>query len=163
MFEKYTGDKISDEDIRLILQAGLLSPSGKGIRPWEFIVVRDKNMLERLSDSRTGAADLLREADCAIIVICDKSLTDVWIEDCSIAMTQMHIMADSIGLGSCWIQGRMRKAHDGRSSCEFVRDLLRYPNSFELEAILSIGYPMDKKAPNVLSDTVSRKVHCEKY
>ncbi len=161
---KYTGEKVSDEMIDLILKAGLLSPSGKAVRPWEFVVIRDKTMLNKLVGARTGAADMLSGADCAIVVIADKLKTDVWIEDCSIAMTQMHLMADSLGLGSCWIQGRSREAFDGRTSCDYLRELLEYPVNYELEAILSIGWPVDKRPPYEVPDIVlSEKVHREKY
>ncbi len=160
----YTGEKVSDEMIDMILKAGLLSPSGKAVRPWEFIVIRDKSMLKKLVGARTGAADMLSDADCAIVVIADKSKTDVWVEDCSIAMTQMHLMADSLGLGSCWIQGRNRESFDGRTSCEYMQKLLEYPDSFELEAILSIGWPIDKRPsheiPNAVNDP---KIHWEKF
>ena len=137
---RYTGEKIPEEKLETILQAGLLSASGRAIRPWEFIVVQDKDTLQYLSDSRIGAAKMLQGADCAIVVIGDSEKTDVWIEDCSIAMAQMHLMADSLGVGSCWIQGRLREA-EGKTTEEYVREKLEFPESFRLEAILSLGIP----------------------
>ena len=103
---KYTGAPIDDAALTQIIQAGLLSASSRSIRPWEFIVVKDKDMLRHLSECRTGAARMLAGADAAIVIIANAEASDVWIEDCSIAMANMHLMADSLGVGSCWIQGR---------------------------------------------------------
>ena len=98
----YTGEKIEDEKLEMILKAGLAAPSGRGRRPWEFIVVRDKDTLACMSESRKCGAGMLTGADCAIVVVADEEKTDVWTEDCSIAMAYMHLMADSLGVGSCW-------------------------------------------------------------
>ena len=100
---KYTDEDITDRDLQTILQAGLLSASGRAARPWEFIVVRDKEMLQKMSESRVGAAKMLAHANAAIVVIADVSKTDVWVEDCSIAMSNMHLAASVLGIGSCWI------------------------------------------------------------
>ena len=51
---KYTGAPIDDAALTQIIQAGLLSASSRSIRPWEFIVVKDKDMLRHLSECRTG-------------------------------------------------------------------------------------------------------------
>ncbi len=110
---KYTGERIDDEKIEKVLQAGLLSASSRGRRPWEFIVVRNRDTLEKMARSRVAGAAMLKGADAAIVVIADPEKCDVWIEDCSIVMANMHLMADSLGLGSCWVQGRLRMASEG--------------------------------------------------
>lgn len=160
---KYTGTCISDEDLQQVLKAGLLSASGRHIRPWEFIVVKDKEMLEKLSEARTGAAGMLCQADAAVVVIADESKTDVWIEDCSITMANMHLMADSLGLGSCWIQMRLREAADGRTSEAYVRDILNVPDTYRVEAILSLGMPKDKADAHTEADLMMEKIHYEKF
>ena len=88
---KYTDEKISEENMTAIIQAGLLSASSKGKRPWELIVVRDKDMLKKMADCRDGAANMLAWADAAVVVIADENATDVWTEDCSIVMSNMHL------------------------------------------------------------------------
>ena len=47
---KYTGEPVGEEALKKVVQAGLLSESGKGLRPWEFIVVQDKEMLRKMAD-----------------------------------------------------------------------------------------------------------------
>ncbi len=106
---------------------------------------------------------MLAGASAAIVVIADPGKTDVWTGDCSIVMSNMHNMAEDLGLGSCWIQGRLRQAPDGRSTEEYLRDILGYPKEYRLEAILSIEVPEKHPEGRELSDIPDGKVHYEKY
>ena len=156
---KYTGERIDDEKIEKVLQAGMLSASSKGRRPWEFIVVRSKETLEKMAHSRVAGAAMLKGADTAIAVI---------VEDCSIVMANMHLMADSLGLGSCWIQGRLRMASDQppETTEKYLRKLLGFPESYRLEAMLSLGVPASHPAPYDLQTVTSEmagKIHREVY
>lgn len=159
----YTGEAVTEEQIEKILQAALLSASGKAIRPWEFVVVKNKETLAKLAESRAMGAGMLTGADCAIVVIADADKSDVWTEDCSIAMANMHLMADALGLGSCWIQGRLRMAADGRTTEEYTRELLKFPENYKLEAILSLGVPQDHPAAYELETLDLSKVHREVF
>lgn len=159
----YTGEPVGAEKLEKILQAGLLSASGRAIRPWEFIAVRDKETLKQMAGSRAMGAKMLENADCAVVVLGDEEKTDVWTEDCSIAMANMHLMADSLGVGSCWIQGRLREASDGRTTEEYLRELLGYPKNCRLEAILSLGTPKDHPEPRRTEELQTEKVHWEKF
>lgn len=159
----YTDEQIPAEALQAIINAGLLSASSRAIRPWELIVVKDKITLQKLAASRTGSANMLENADAAIVVVGDETLSDVWIEDCSIVMSNMHLTADSLGIGSCWIQGRLREAADGQTTENYIRSLLDIPENFRLEAILSLGMP-EKHAPKTeLSELLYDKVHYEKF
>ncbi|MFR7403326.1 MAG: nitroreductase family protein [Coriobacteriaceae bacterium] len=107
----------------------------------ELIVVRDRAMLDELAECREQGAGMLTGADAAIVVVADPTLADTWVEDCSIVMANMQLEAAASGVGSCWIQGRLRQAADGRSTHEFVANLLKVPAPYQLEAILSLGMP----------------------
>ena len=137
---KYTSAPIDDAALTQIIQAGLLSASSRSIRPWEFIVV-----------------------------IANAEVSDVWIEDSSIAMANMHLMADSLDIGSCWIQGRLRTATSadfGTASItteDYVRECLHFPEGYKLEAILSLGMPAEEKTPAELSKLPFEKIHYEKF
>lgn len=160
---KYTGEKIPDDALEKVLQAGLLSASSRARRPWELIVVRDKEILKRMADCRKGSARMLEGADTAVVVVADETASDVWIEDCSIVMSNMHLMAESLGLGSCWIQGRLREATTGQSTEEYLRDILGYPGSYRMEAILSIGIPAEHPKRTEISELLTEKIHYEKF
>ena len=160
---QYTGEQIPKEKLEKILQAGLLAASGRSRQPWEFVVVQKKETLQKLSQCRIGAAKMLENAGCAIVVFSDPEKTDVWTEDCSIAMSNMHLMADALGLGSCWIQGRCRETAEGQSTEEFCRELLGVPENFALEAILSIGVPAERPQGYTVEDLKEEKIHWEKF
>ena len=156
---KYTDAPVSEENITKILQAGMLSATGKGIRPWEFIVVTDKDVLQKMADCRAGSVKMLKEAPCAIVVLGNEDASDVWTEDCSAVMSNMHLMAESLGLGSCWIQGRLRKADGGESTEEFCRRLFGVPEGLALEAVLSVGITEKHPNPHLLQEAERGKVH----
>lgn len=159
----YTGEPVDEEKLERILQAGLLSASGRAIRPWELIVVREKKALKKMAASRAAGAKMLEGADCAVVVLGDAEKTDVWTEDCSIVMANMHLMADSLGVGSCWIQGRLREASDGQTTEAYLRELLEYPENMKLEAVLSLGMPKDHPEAHRLEELPEEKIHWERF
>lgn len=160
---KYTGDPVPREKLMLILKAGLSSPSGKNKKPWEFIVVEDREKLMELSHCRIGGVKMLEKAGCAVLVFGDTLKTDVWPEDCSIAMTNMHLMASSLGLGSCWIQGRLREADNGKSTDLFCRKLLNVPDNFSLLAVLAVGIAEEMPEPHPEDELMMSKVHHDRF
>lgn len=161
---KYTGEAIPEDKLKLILQAGLSSATSKNRKPWEFVVVQERETLQALAKCRAGAAKMLENAGCAIVVFADTFITpDVWAEDCSIAMSNMHLMADALGLGSCWIQGRCRDAENGQTTEAFCRELLGVPENFAMEAILSIGVPVEQLRGYTTADLKEEKIHWEKF
>ena len=160
---QYTGEAIEREKLEQILKVGLLSASGRNLRPWELIVVRDRKTLETMAQCRAMGAAMLASAACAIVVLGDREKSDTIVEDCSIVMANMHLMADSLGVGSCWIQGRLRQAADGRTTEAFLREALAFPERLQLEAILSLGMPAQRPEPHTEEDLDWSKVHQEQF
>ena len=159
----YAPGEIPQEKLDLILEAGMLSASGKAIRPWEFIVVCSPETLRAMTQCRAAGANMLEGAAAAVVVLGDSDKSDVWVEDCSVAMANMHLMADSLGIGSCWIQGRLREAADGRTAEDYLRELLKFPEHYKLEAILSLGMPLNHPAPHHIGEMPEGKVHRETF
>lgn len=155
----YTDQSIPMDTLEKVIQAGLLSASSRSIRPWELLVVREKKTLDAMSQCRIGSAKMLKQASCAIVVLADEKKSDVWVEDCSIVMANMHLMANSLGIGSCWIQGRLREAPDGRSTEDYLRSLLHFPPHMRLEAVLSMGMPAEYPEPHTIESLPNEKVH----
>ena len=160
---QYIPGEIPDADLTKILQAGLLSASSRGVRPWELIVIRNRETLQALSGCRTAPVKMLQDGACAIAVVADATKLDVWVEDCSIVMANMHLMADSLGLGSCWVQCRLREAADGRSTEEYVRDILHFPETHRLEAILALGVIDTHPEPYTPDQLRTDKIHYETF
>ena len=161
---QYTDEPITEEKLNAILYAGLAAASSKNRRPWEFVVVRDKAMLAKLSDCRAGAANLLGKCDAAIVVAADSELVDVWVEDCASAVTQMHLMADALGVGSCWLQVRMRTTADGsRATQDVIKELLGIPEKYGVMAILTLGMPAAHPGARSVDDLLLDKIHHERF
>ena len=156
---KYTGEAVPEEKLQKILQAGLLAPTSRGKRPWEFYVVKEKETLEKLSRAKWHGSALIAGCDTAIVVFADSDLSDAWVEDSSIALAYMDLMASSQGLGSCWVQMHMRKDENGSDSEEIVRQIMDVEEPFRIVGILALGIPAEEKAPYNLEELKWEKVH----
>ena len=91
---KYTGEDIPEETLRQILQAGLLAPTSRNLKPREFYVVKDKDTLRKLSAAKSAGGGMLAQCSAAIAVFGDSEKADTWVEDCSIAMSFMIMIIE---------------------------------------------------------------------
>ena len=82
---RYSDQPVSADDVKLILEAGLLAPTSKNTRAWQFVVVDDKEMLARMSECKPVAAHPIAACSLAIVVAVAAERTEPWIEDASIA------------------------------------------------------------------------------
>lgn len=160
---KFKEQSIEQEKIAQLVQGALLSPSSRSFTPWEFIVVTDKAVLQQLAKSKQAGSTFLKGAPLAIVVLADPKASDVWIEDASIATILIQMMAESMGLGSCWVQIRERKHDENTSSEDYVRQVLQIPEHIKVEAIVGIGYPDEVKTPHREEDLKYQKVFLNGY
>ncbi len=161
---KYKPEAVSEDALKKIMQAALLSPSSRGRTPWEFVVVQNSETLKALGKCRHPQQTFLPDTPAAIVVLGDTSVTDVWVEDCSIAMTIMQLEAETLGLGSCWIQIRNRMAQgEEQMSSAFIKELLHIPEQYEVLAILVLGVPDEEKPGRTLETLQYAKVHNEVF
>ncbi|MFC1634436.1 nitroreductase family protein [Planctomycetota bacterium] len=144
---KYTDRSIEPKKIEILKEAVLRSPSSRNFDPWEFIFVDNRDLLMKLSLSKRHGSKFLEHAALGILICGDGEKSDVWIEDCSIASILVQMVAQSIGLGSCWIQIRKRMYDDQTTSEEYIRNLLNVPNPMKVESIIAIGYPAETREP----------------
>lgn len=113
--------------LKYILRAGLSCPSFSGRRYLEFIVIQDKDLLQRMSGSRKDSDEVFSGAVCAIAVIADEFDSDTVIEDSSAALARMQIVALAGGCRSVWVLTRSRCAVTGETSETYLRKLLGLP------------------------------------
>lgn len=142
---KYTDQAIEEEKIELLKESVLRSPTSRNNKPGEYIFVSDKDLLYKLSLSKPHGAAFLKDAPLGVVVIADESKSDVWVEDCSIASIILQLSAQSLGLGSCWIQLRKRFHSDNTSAEDYVKDLLKLPDGIRVESIIAIGYAAETR------------------
>lgn len=144
---KYTEEPVSKEQIKAILRAALMSPTSKGCRAWQFVVVEDKQLIAQLSEAKALGGQFLREAPLCIAVLGDANQNDCWIEDGSIAAISMQYQAEELGLGSCWVQMRARSLADGTPADVAIRKALELPESISCLCVLGIGHKADERKP----------------
>jgi len=144
---KYTDKAIEPEKIEILKEAVLRSPSSRNFDPWEFIFVDDRKLLKQLALCKPHRAKFLEHAALGIVVCADEQKSDVWIEDCSIASILVQMAAQSIGLGSCWIQIRNRAFDEDTTSENYIKDLLNIPGNMKVESIVAVGYPAEERTP----------------
>lgn len=142
---KFKQHPIEQEKCKLLIEAALRAPSSRSFNPWRFIVIDDATLLETLSKSKPHGASFLKNAPLGIVVCGDSTASDVWVEDCAIASTFIHLAASSLGLGSCWIQIRKRDHTPNTSADTYIKELLDIPDNLMIESIIAIGYPDETK------------------
>lgn len=160
---KYTDEPIDGEHVKLLLEAALLAPSGKSVRPWEFVVVEDKEVLAKMSECRPFGSGPVAKCKLAIVVCGDPGKTDVWVEDCTIAATYIQLQAEALGLGSCWIQMRGRFDKDNNDSADLIRELLDIPGEQQVECIIVLGHKDEVRRPVDPEKLLWEKVHIGKF
>lgn len=144
---KYEARNIDEETLNILKEAVLRCPSSRGINPWTFIFIDNRELLQRLSQSKEHGANFIKDAALGVVICGDETKTDVWIEDCSIASIVLQLTAHSLGLGTCWIQIRNRLHSQERTSEKFIQELLHIPEYLRVECVVSIGYPAEIKKP----------------
>jgi len=159
---RYTGEKVSDEVVNEILKVALLAPSSWGRHPVEFVVVRDKEMIKKISRCKRMGAGPLPTADVAIVVMVDKSDCELWIEDAAVASTYILLAAEQFGIGACWIHMRNR-AGQRTTADEEIRQLLNVPEKYSVLNVVALGQKNEKKSPRTEKDLQLENIHYEKF
>ena len=160
---KYEKKAISKELLDVLKEALLRCPSSRGINPWIFVFVDDAGLLNQLAMVKEHGSSFLKNAALGIVVCGDETKSDVWVEDCSIVSIVVQLVAQSSGLGSCWIQIRKRAHSPDKTAEEYVQKILGIPTHLKIESIISIGYPAETKKPIPQANLKFEKIHYNQY
>ena len=159
---RFTGEMVSDENIKTILKAGMSGPSAVNARDWSFLVVKDPEMLKKMADANGKYARPLKKAAFAILVCGDlerayETAPDYWVIDGSIAAQNMILAAHELGIGSVWLGTWPQMDRVAAQTELFALPKEQIPHS-----IIAFGYPAEHpqiKAPDWEAD----RVHYEKW
>ena len=160
---KFTDQKLTPTQVETLMRAALMSPSSKNKMPWEFVLIEDKETLTQLSTCKARAATLIADCALAVVVLADPLISNVWIEDASIASLMIQLQAEDLGLGSCWVQIRGRETSEGSSSEEYVKLLLEIPPHMQVLSIIAIGNKAQERDPFDEEKLQWENLHIEKY
>lgn len=161
---EFKENAVSDEDIKFLIDCARYAPSGFNLQPWSFLVIKNKDLLLKLSESgkkamipilepmknidkkasdfliflKTKGTSLFYNAPLLIILFGNKNAPTVDF-DCAMAAQNMMLAAHSKGIGSCWIGGLQPALMD-----EKVLKEIEAPQGYKAVAPLIFGYPEGK-------------------
>ena len=159
----YADRPVEQAKIDGIIEAALRSPSGRATRPWAFVVITDKNLLNKLSVAKPQGAAFVKDAPIGVVVCGDPSASGLWLEDCSIAAVTMQYAAHALGLGTRWAQINGNNFKEGTTSTQYIAELLGLPKNLTVECIIAIGYPGEKMVPYKKDELRFDKVSYNRY
>jgi nitroreductase len=156
---KFREERLSPEQIEALKEIALRAPTSRNRKPWEFFFVQDNALLEQLSQAKKSGSAFLNSVALAVVVCAKEESSDAWIEDCSIASIFLQMGAQSMGLGSCWAQIRMREHDDTQSAEAWVQKALSIPSNWRVESIIGIGYPDQERTPVERAELNDTQIH----
>jgi len=150
---KYKPDPVPDEDIEYVLNVARLAPSWKNQQCWRYVVVKDKEKIEKIASARPKSQNWLREAPIMIVACADPDESghregkEYYLVDIGISFEHLLLAARDRGLGTCWIGGFDEKT---------VKDAIEAPENIRIVAYTPLGYPTEEKG-----EITDRKPHGE--
>ena len=154
----YKSAVIGNDTLEVLLKAGMYAPSAVNKQPWHFIVFRNREIMERIMAFHPNAA-MLKQADAAILVCWDEHLqhdAGYGPVDCAAATQNILLAAYNLGIGSVWVGLYPRVPR-----MESVHVLFELPFHIKPFAIISLGYPAEKKPPPERFN--KERIHYEKW
>lgn len=152
---QYTDEPVSDADIKALLEAAMAAPSSDDRRPWEFIVVREKSLRQRLAQTHVWS-HMCADAPVVFIVCGDERCSKAWVEDTSAATENLLLAATELGLGAVWVG-----VHRDPQNEEYVRKVLGIPQELHVLCLVPVGHPAESKPPHTKYN--ESKVHYDGY
>ena len=156
----YTGQQVLEEDLQAILEAATYAPSGMHLETWHFTAIQNMDKLTELNERLKGAFaksddSRLQERGhsktyccyyhAPTLVIVSNEPTQWWAGmDCACAIENMFLAAQSLGIGSCWIN-QLGITCDDPEVREFIT-ALGVPANHKVYGCVALGYP-DSKIP----------------
>jgi nitroreductase len=141
---RYTSEPVSDTDIAELLEAAMCAPSAGNEQPWQFVVITERRLLDKIPGFHPYA-QMLYEAHTAILV-CGDMRKDLhkgyWVQDCAAAVENILIAVTAKGLGAVWVGIYPR---DDRVRA--LRELLDIPEHVVPFALIPLGHPAEEKPP----------------
>ena len=153
---KYTDKPVSEKDTKTLLEAAMAAPSSSNRKPWHFVVVTDRLMLDNLARVHPYAK-MLFEAPLCVVVCGDTTISPrSWVQDCSAAAENLLLAATALGLGAVWLG-----VHPRESRVCPIRKALKIPETIIPLNLIAIGYPAEEKPPRTQFDKL--RVHRERW
>ena len=155
---KYTKEPVSDEAIKMLLEAAMAAPSAGNQQPWHFVVIRDREILDEIPKLHPYA-QMVKEAPVAIVVCGDKrsvKYKDYWPQDCAAATQNLLLAAHANNLGAVWCG-----VYPNEERVRPLRELLGIPEGVLPFSLIAVGRPDEKQPRAERFD--STRVHANRW
>ncbi len=152
---EYQERQIPRDALEKIVDAARFAATARNVQPWEFIVITDAGVLNKIADLAENGRFIADAKACIAVFSID---TKYYLEDGCAATENIMLAARSLGIGSCWVAG------DKKPYCSDVAKLLNAPGTHKLVSLISLGYPKSEsefkvKEKRALEDLL----HWEKF
>jgi len=148
----YTGEPVSEADVRALLEAGMAAPSASNRKPWHFVAVTERAQLQRLA-SIHPYGKMLSSSGLCIGVCGDRDISpDFWVQDCSAATENILVAAAMLGLGAVWLG-----VHPSAERERELKQFLGIPESVGLLCLIAAGHPAER--PDARTQYDEHRVH----
>ena len=135
---RYTDEPVSEEQIDLLLKAAMAAPSASNLKPWHFVAVTRRAVLDGLADAHQYGK-MLFQARLAICVCGEPAINEgLWVQDVSAATENILLAVTGLGLGAVWLGVYPREER-----MQAIREVLGLPEGIVPFSIISIGHPAE--------------------
>ena len=155
---RYKDEPVSDEQVETLLRAAMAAPSAGNEQPWEFVVMRDRDAMQKVLEFHAHGTPLVK-AGLGILVCGNRDriqYDEMWLQDCSAATQNILLAAANMGLGTCWLG-----VHPRPERIDGLRKLCNLPDDVMPFALISVGVPDEDKGPADYYDPA--RVHQETF
>ncbi|OVE75500.1 nitroreductase family protein [bacterium F11] len=132
----FSPDTISNDQLSQMIDAARYAPTARGIEPWEFVVVKNKETLGKIGELADHGRFIAKATACVVVYCKD---TKYYLEDGSAATQNILLAATALGIASCWVAG------DKKEYCPQLSALLKVPPHFKCISLVALGYPPSTK------------------
>ena len=142
---KFLEKAVPREDLEKIVQAGIQAPSGCNGQSTTFVIIDDRDKLNRVAEILGNQS--LKEAQAVIACIMDPNATrdrgfDFGVEDYSAAVENMLLAVTALGYATVWIDGVLRR----NNTAERIGELLGVPEDRTVRVVLPVGVPAEEQS-----------------
>lgn len=157
---KFTEREVPHEVLAQVIETALHAPSSRNSRSTRFLAVRDAATVHRMAAMRDYGAVPLAGAPAAVVVMGDRAVSDLWVDNAAISATILQLALVDAGLKSCWVhvngRPRCKEQPDGEQAVDYLRTFLPIPDGYGVLCIVALGYSDFDPKPLPAGDAVER-------
>jgi nitroreductase len=156
---RFQEKEVETEKIETLLKAAMAAPTAMNYQPWEFVVITEKERIEKVKAALTFA-----KSNAPLVICVCGNLVGLrqlvkerfWVQDCSAATENILLAATALGMGSVWCG-----VHPISVYVKRISEILELPSGVIPLNALFIGYPAEEKESRTQYNP--EKVHVQKF